>query len=112
MSGVIIFLLVTGVILLVGIIAMFIYMLRARAKKIAELWKRLPDVAYTEIVSSSTGASGSINTYNTKGELSFGSFYSSPSTKFLIVYKSGEKQIVNLGDGTALFNEYVQLLRK
>ena len=77
-----------------------------------EMMKRLPDVEYTEIVSSSHGCHGSISVLNSDGEGGYGSYRSCLTTKFLVVYKSGYKQIINLRDGTPLFNEYVNLLKK
>ncbi len=76
-----------------------------------ELKRRLPDVAYTEIVSSSNGSNGTVSTLNSNGGVGFGSYRSRPTTKFLVVYTSGYKQIVTIEDGTALFKEYVARLR-
>lgn len=73
--------------------------------------ERLPDVEYTEIIASSNGG-GSVTTIDSNGDVGFGSYGSAPSTKFLVVYKSGEKEIVNLYDGIPLVNEYVRLLKK
>ena len=76
-----------------------------------EMMRRLPEVEYTEIVSSSNGSNGNVSTFNSHGGVGFGSYSSLPTTKFLVVYKSGYKQIVNLRDGIPLFNEYVRLLK-
>jgi len=97
-----------------GSIFFLIFMLHRRKRQDEEfneeMMKRLPEVEYTEIVSSSNGNNGTIGTFNSDG--GFGSDSSRPTTKFLVVYKSGYKQIVILRDGIPLFNEYVKLLRK
>ncbi|MDE6504750.1 MAG: hypothetical protein K2L42_02650 [Clostridia bacterium] len=97
-------------------ILFLIYFLHKRKKKnkefIDEMMRRLPGVDYTEIIASSYCNNGTISTFNSNGEVGYGSYNSRPTTKFLVVYKSGDKQIVNLLDGTPLFNEYVQLLKK
>ncbi len=76
-----------------------------------ELTRRLPEVEYTEIVVSSNGSSGSFSTYNTFGGVGGGSYESSPKTKFLVVYKSGYKQVVSVEDKNPLFDKYVLLLK-
>lgn len=99
-----------------GFVFFFIFALHKKEKKekefIEEMIRKLPDVEYTEIVSSSNGNSGTIATFNSNGGVGYGSYSSRPTTKFLVVYKSGDKQIVSLRDGIPLFNEYVRLLRK
>lgn len=81
-------------------------------ERIDKLTERLPEVEYTEIISSSNGEGGTVTTFDSNGDVGFGSYGSAPSTKFLVVYKSGEKEIVNLYDGIPLVNEYVRLLKK
>lgn len=99
-----------------GFIFLFISNLHKKEKQekefIDEMTRRLPDVEYTEIVSSSNGSNGTVSTFNSNGGVGYGSYSSRPTTKFLVVYKSGDKQIVNLRDGIPLFNEYVRLLKK
>lgn len=92
----------------------FVFFILYKKNKIKEfnkeMMRRLPEVEYTEIVSSSNGNNGTVSTFNSDGGI-FGSYSSYPTTKFLVVYKSGYKQIVNLRDGIPLFNEYVRLLK-
>lgn len=99
-----------------GFVIFFILMLHKREKQDKEfneeMMRRLPEVEYTEIVSSANGSNGTVSTFNSDGGVGFGSYSSRPTTKFLVVYKSGDKQIVNLRDGIPLFNEYVRLLKK
>lgn len=99
-----------------GFVFLFISNLRKKEKQekefINEMMKRLPDVEYTEIVSSSNGSNGTVSTFNLNGGVGYGSYSSRSTTKFLVVYKSGDKQIVNLRDEIPLFNEYVRLLKK
>ena len=98
-----------------GFVVFFIVALFRKEKKDKEFneetMRRLPEVEYTEIVSSSNGSNGTISTFNSDGGVGYGSYSSRPTTKFLVVYKSGYKQIVNLRDGIPLFNEYVRLLK-
>ncbi len=77
-----------------------------------EMMRRLPDIEYTEIISSSNSSRGNVTTFNFNGGVGFGSYGSPATTKFLLVYKSGFKEIVNITDGTPLFNEYVMRLKK
>ena len=77
-----------------------------------EMMSRLPEVEYTEIISSSNGNSGTIGIISSDGVVGSGSYSSRPITKFLVVYKFGYKQIVSVYDGEPLFNEYVLRLRK
>ncbi len=98
-----------------GFIVFFIVALYRKEKKDKEfneeIMRRLPEVEYTEIVSSSNGNNGTVSTFNSDGGVGFGSYSSRPTTKFLVVNKSGYKQTVNLRDGIPLFNEYVRLLK-
>ena len=98
-----------------GFVVLFIKALGKREKDDKdfneEMMRRLPEVEYTEIVSSSNGGSGFVSTFNSDGGVGGGSYGSHPTTKFLVVYKSGYKQIVNLRDGIPLFNENVRLLK-
>lgn len=91
------------VILIIIFIVLFVMFERKKKRQenawYEELMKKLPDVDYTKIVSSSNGV-----------ESGNGIFSSLPKTKFLVVYKSGDKQIVNLRDNVPLFEEYVRLL--
>lgn len=80
--------------------------------RIDRLTERLLDVEYTEIIASSNGEGGTVTTFDSNGDVGFGSYGGAPSTKFLVVYKSGEKEIVNLDDRLPLVNEYVRLLKK
>lgn len=98
-----------------GLIIFFITALFKKEKKDKEfneeMMRRLPEVEYTEIISSTSGSNGTVSAFNSDGDMGFGSYSSHPTTKFLVVYKSGYKQIVNLRDGIPLFNEYVKLLK-
>lgn len=97
----------------IGFIIFLAYSKHKKEKEFdEEMMRRLPDVEYTEIVSSSNGNGGAISTFNSSGGVGYGFYGSQSTTKFLVVYKSGDKQIVNLLDGSQLFNEYVRLLRK
>ena len=103
-----IIMLIIVICLFIGIISIpIIWKARTNNKEknyINELTKRLPYVDYTEIISSSNGVS-------TEGISSF-NFNTRATTKFLVVYKSGQKHIVLLDDNSPLFNEYVKLLKK
>lgn len=89
-----------------AIVLMFIVIKHGKRKKnkfTKVMMKKLPNVEYTAIISSSNGycvSNGNNSIYE-----------GGPTTKFLIVYKSGEKEIVTLSDEGPLFNEYVKLLR-
>ncbi len=85
---------------------------RKRKEFNEEMTRRLPEVEYTEIISSSNGGSGTVSTLNSNGGVGFGSYDSRSTTKFLLVYKSGYKQIITIEDRNPLFNEYVALLKK
>ncbi len=84
----------------IGLVVFFIVILVLRDQKEQnfndEMTRRLPEIEYTQIVSTARGSNLD---------------HSPPMTKFLIVYKSGDKQIVNLRDGSKLFNECVQRLK-
>lgn len=103
------------VVIAVVFVCLLLYSLQKRENQDREfneeMMRKLPEVEYTEIVSSSNGNKGTISTFNSDGGVGFGSYNSRPTTKFLIIYKSGDKQIVNLRDGTPLFNEYVNYLK-
>lgn len=97
------------------LIFLFIYKLYKREKLDREfneeMMRRLPEVEYTKIISSVVGNTGFVGTVNTDGKVGIGSYGADATTKFLVVYKSGYKQIVHLKDGIPLFNEYVKLLK-
>ncbi len=110
------FICIFPIVIAFGALFFLFFMLNKRKKQEKEfnekLMKKVPEIEYTEIVSSSNGNNGIISTFNTDGDIGFGSYNSLPTTKFLVVYRSGHKEIVNLRDGTPLFNEYVRLLKK
>lgn len=60
-----------------GFVFFFIFGLHKKEKQekefIDEMMKRLPDVDYTEIVSSSNGNNGTVSTFNSNGGVGFGS---------------------------------------
>lgn len=88
---------------------------RIAAKKYQEfdaaMMKKLPEIEYTEIVESSSDAKSLVE-INPKMEGDKKYYLPGPTTKFLIVYKSNQKQMVSLRDGTPFFNECVKLLKK
>ncbi len=111
MKDILLITVILNVVVIIGAIVFLICMLYKNKKRDKELMRRLPEVEYTEIISSTNGNNGIISTFNTNGGVGFGSYSSCPTTKFLVVYKSGYKQIVNLRDSKPLFNEYVRLLK-
>ena len=77
----------------------------------AEMMKKLPEIEYTEIVTSSSEAE-SLVALNPRMEGDKRHYLIGSTTKFLIIYKSNQKQMVCLRDGTPFFNECVKLLKK
>lgn len=98
---------VSCIVCLLLIVIFMVWFICTKIKKkkfINEMMEKLPDVEYTAIVSSSNG-------YGVAGNTNYNGGIAKPTIKFLVVYKSGEKQIVTLRDGEPLFNEYTLLLR-
>lgn len=110
--GYLMWLLIVLVVILVIKIVVAIIRKYRQIEKIKELTIRLPGVEYTEIIVSSNSRKGAFSSANTRGHFNYGTYKSSARTKFLVVYKSGQKQVVELQDDTPLFNEYLQLLKK
>ena len=96
-------------ILIVGVnIFIFGYILKRKKlndRQNIERASRITEVDYTEIIASGNRIDGFISNGS-------GSVHSHPSTKFLVVYKNGNREIVNTADGSELCNLYLQLLKK
>ena len=99
----------------IGGIVLFIRGLYKQEKREKEglmyYMSRLNEIDYTEIIGSSNGNSGVVTTVNSNGNVGMGSYGSNATTKFLIVYKSGEKEIIQIQDRSPLFPELVKLLK-
>lgn len=107
----VVFSIVFGVIVIVLVIIFLISFYYKNKKKTEEWLNRINEVAYTQIIGSNGGESGTIVTYGKSGA-NIGGFSTSSSTKFLVVYFSGEREIVTVFDNSKLCKEYLMKLKK
>lgn len=91
---------------------------RQKKEYIKRCLERLPEVDYTIILAASTGAVtqgivtnvGAGNSGMGSGVGSFSS-YSAPSTKYLVVYRDGSREIVTIDDSSELGQEYAMRIK-
>ncbi|MDE6355748.1 MAG: hypothetical protein K2L67_00705 [Clostridia bacterium] len=99
------------IILIVLAIAVSVFLFIRHKQKTDERLSRLHDIDYTQILKSSGGDIGSVTTYGNNGNTNYGSYHTSPTTKFLVVYLNGEREIVTVNDNSRLCQEYLLRLK-
>lgn len=97
-------------ILCVLLIAFCVFMIIRHRSKTNERLQRLNDIDYTQILKSNGGETGSVTTHQ-NGNVSYNSFHTAPSTKFLVVYLNGDREIVTVNDNSTLCKEYLLRLK-
>ena len=85
-------------------VLLIVYFVRRKNR----LLEKAKHINYTKILSSSASDGGVIMMSN--GYM--GGYGSFAQTKFLVVYKSGEQEIVTVSDGSKLCQTYLKYLQK
>ena len=92
-------------------IGISVFLIIRNSKKTEERLSRLSEIDYTQIIGSSGGNNGTVYTHGNNGT-NIGTYSSPPTTKFLVVYLNGEREIVSVRDNSRLCDEYLLRLKK
>lgn len=83
----------------IAIIIIFVVLFRKQKERRQDLEKKIPYIDYTELIGASDYRPGYRYNY-------------APIIKFLVTFKTGEKQIVSIPERSPLCQKYIDLLKR